>query len=172
MKRWVDLNSMMGAAFMGMVISFTCVTPEELDRAEKDAEWAREFLWEVDELRPDNPGAYLDKAWAGLEFLLGEADEPLEFLMDGYQIDDEGTLFSWSVESVQDMAKRLGALPWERLVSHYDPARMAEEEVYPNIWDPEDDDEPEYLKGAYETLVGFFDATARLKSAALMSFSF
>jgi hypothetical protein len=157
---------------MGMVISFTRVTPEELDRAEKDPEWAADFLWEVDELRPDNPGAYLDKAWAGLEFLLGEAGEPLEFLMDGSQIDDEGTLFSWCVESVQDMAKRLRALPWERLVTHYDPVRMTEEEVYPNIWDPEDDDEPEYLKGAYETLVSFFEATARLESPALMSFSF
>ncbi len=93
---------------MGMVISFTRVTPEELDRAEKDPDWAREFLWEVDELRPDNPEAYLDKAWAGLEFLLGKAGEPLEFLMDGYPVDDEGTLFSWGVEGVQALAKSLG----------------------------------------------------------------
>ncbi|GAB7028879.1 YfbM family protein [Streptomyces sp. NPDC021749] len=157
---------------MGMVISFTRMTPEELDRAEKDIEWAREFLWEIDELRPDNPGAYLDKAWAGLEFLLGEADEPLEFLMDGYPIDDEGTLFGWSAESVQETAKRLRALPWERLATYYDPVRMTEEEVYPNIWDPEDEDGPEYLEGAYETLVSFFEATARLESPALMSFSF
>ncbi|MEU9115769.1 DUF1877 family protein [Streptomyces sp. NPDC048483] len=116
---------------MGMVISFTRVTPEELDRAEKDTEWAREFLREVDELRPDDPDGYLDKAWAGLEFLLEEADEPLEFLMDGYPIDDKGTLFGWSVEDVQDMAKTLRALPWERLVTHDDPVRMDEEEVYP-----------------------------------------
>ncbi|MGW7022930.1 YfbM family protein [Streptomyces decoyicus] len=162
----------MGAAFMGMVISFTRVTPEELDRAEKDPDWAREFLWEVDELRPDNPEAYLDKAWAGLEFLLGKAGEPLEFLMDGYPVDDEGTLFSWGVEGVQALAKSLGALPWERLATHYDPVRMTEEEVYPDIWEPGDEDAPEYLKGNYETLVSFFDATARLESAALMSFSF
>ncbi|GGX25681.1 hypothetical protein GCM10010341_53710 [Streptomyces noursei] len=163
---------MMGAAFMGMVISFTCVTPEELDRAEEDPEWARDLLWKIDELRPDNPEAYLDKAWAGLEFLFGEADEPLEFLMDGNPIDDEGSLFTWDVESVRDTARRLRALPWERLATHYDPVRMTEEEVYPNIWDPEDEDEPEYLKGAYETLVSFFEATARSTSAALMSFSF
>ncbi|MEU9126438.1 YfbM family protein [Streptomyces sp. NPDC048506] len=157
---------------MGMVISFTRVTPEELDKAVKDPEWAEEFLWEVDELRPDNPGADLDKAWAGLEFLLGEADESIEFLMDGDPIDDEGTLFSWSVESVQDVAKRLRALPWERLATHYDPVQMAKEKVYPNIWDPENEFELEYLKWAYDELVAFFDATARLESPALMSFSF
>ncbi|MET7801498.1 DUF1877 family protein [Streptomyces decoyicus] len=56
-----------------------------------------------------HPDAYLDKAWAGLEFLLGKAGEPLEFLMDGYPIDDDGTLVSWSVEDVQAMTKRLGA---------------------------------------------------------------
>ncbi|MFJ9847984.1 YfbM family protein [Streptomyces sp. NPDC101150] len=172
MKRWIDLDSMMGAVFMGMVISFTRVTPEELNRAEKDHEWASEFLWKVDELRPDNPEAYLDKAWAGLEFLLGAADASIEFLMDGYQIDDDGTLFSWGVEHVQGVAKRLRALPWERLATHYDPVRMTEEGVYPNVWDPEDEGELEYLKGAYETLVSFFDATARLESGALMNFSF
>ncbi len=44
--------------------------------------------------------------------------------------------------------------------------------MYPDIWEPGDEDAPEYLKGNYETLVSFFDATARLESAALMSFSF
>ncbi|MFH8572933.1 DUF1877 family protein [Streptomyces sp. NPDC017993] len=72
-----------------------------------------------------------DKAWAGLQFLLDEADVGLEFLMDGFQILEDGTLFGWSAEQVESLARQLRATQWEQLAVHCDPERMAQERGCP-----------------------------------------
>ncbi|MEU6369477.1 DUF1877 family protein [Streptomyces sp. NPDC046931] len=64
------------------------------------------------------------KAWAGLQFPLDETDVDIEFLMDGSQILQEGTLLGWSAEQIESVARRLRAAPWERLAAHYAPERM------------------------------------------------
>ena len=55
---------------MSMVISFTRVTPEALDKAVDDPEWAEEHLDELD--LTDEPDGYLDKAWDGIHRCLTE----------------------------------------------------------------------------------------------------
>ncbi|MFE0251605.1 YfbM family protein [Streptomyces sp. NPDC059010] len=158
---------------MGMYISFIGATTEELDRAEKDPSWANAFVYEFyddhDDSLPSRPEVGLDKKWDGLQFLLNETDVELEFLMDGFPILEDGTLFGYSAEEVKTVARQLRATPWEQLAAHYDPAQMIKEEVYPRIWDVNGED---WLEDAYDELVQFFGEAAERGLGAFMTFSF
>ncbi|MEV5592644.1 DUF1877 family protein [Streptomyces sp. NPDC052496] len=59
----------------------------------------------------------LDKAWAGLQFLLDAEGVSIELMMDGFPIGEDG-LSGWSVEEVREAAERLGVVPFERLAAH------------------------------------------------------
>lgn len=158
---------------MGMYISFVGATTEELDRAEKDPSWADEFVYELydneDDPLPGRPDVGLDKKWAGLQFLLDETDVELEFMMDGFPILEDGTLFGYSAEEVKTVARQLRATPWEQVAAHYDAEEMTKEDVYPRIWD---DDGGDWLEDAYDELVEFFGKAADRGLGAFMTFSF
>lgn|SRR2546429_993384 len=154
---------------MSMVISFTRVTPEALDKAVDDPEWAEEHLDELD--LTDEPDGYLDKAWDGIQFLLNAADVPVDIREGGDFIDEDGNFFAWTAGDIERAAQHLRATPFEQLARHFDPARMTELDVYPGIWE-RDDDALDYLKAHYEVLVRFFDAAAASGSAAIMCFSY
>ncbi|MFH8568903.1 YfbM family protein [Streptomyces sp. NPDC017993] len=161
---------------MGVSIGFICATTEELDRAEREPSWADEYvdeLYGTDDLSmSDRPDGGPDKAWAGLQFLLDETDVDLEFLMDGFQILEEGTLFGWTAEQVKSVARQLRATPWEKLAAHYDPELMTKQDVYPNSWRFDPDGELEWLESSYEELVAFFTEAAKGGYGAFMTFSF
>ncbi|MFJ7074296.1 YfbM family protein [Streptomyces sp. NPDC098781] len=161
---------------MSVTISFISATTQELDRAERDPSWADEYadsLYDSDVYAsPDRPDAGPDKAWAGLQFLFEESGVGPDFLMDGFMIVEEGTLFGWTAEQIAKLASELGATPWERLAAHYDPVRMTENEVYPNMWRFDAEGELEWLRHAYEELVAFFAAAAERGLGAFMNFSF
>ena len=116
-------------------MGFIGATTEELDRAEKDPSWAEEYIDELyssDGLSTSGrPYGGPEHAWAGLQFLLDETDVQLEFLMDGSQILEDGTLFGWSAEQIASVARQLRATPWERLAAHYDVEQMTKERGYP-----------------------------------------
>ncbi|WP_128436774.1 YfbM family protein [Streptomyces cyaneus] len=161
---------------MGVSISFISATTEELARAEREPSWAEEYvdqLYDGDNFpAPDRPFGGPDKAWGGLQFLFDEAEVPLEFLMDGFMILEDGTLFGWDAEQIASLARQLGATPWERLAAHYDPERMAKDAVYPNTWKIDPEGELGWLEHAYEGLVEFFGAAAERGHGAFMNFSF
>lgn len=151
---------------MGMTLSFTRVTPEELDRAFEDPELAWEHV--DDEGRPY---CFLEKSWAGIQFLLDEAGVSVDVYEDGDAIDEECTLFGWHDDMVAAAAKALGAVPFEVLEGYYDPRKLSEKEVYPmrHLWD---DDDLDYLRHNYRDLVTFFEETAASGGAAIRHFSF
>ncbi|MFC8241894.1 YfbM family protein [Streptomyces chartreusis] len=160
---------------MGVSISFISATTEELDRAEKDPSWAEQHvsdLYGVDYPLPDRLDCGPAKAFGGLQFLFDEAEVSLEFVMDGFQIQDDGTLFGWTAEQIDSVARELRATPWARLAAHYDPERMAKEDVYPNMWTFDPDGQLDRLESAYEDLVAFFCAAAERGYGAFMNFSF
>ncbi|SDM40026.1 protein of unknown function [Streptomyces sp. cf386] len=159
---------------MGMYISFIGATTEELDRAVKEPDWANDFVYEYydegdDDSLQDRPDVGLDKMWAGLQFLLDESDVELEFLMDGFTILEDGTLFGYAAEDVVTIARQLRATPWEQVAAHYDAEEMTKEDVYPRIWD---DDGGEWLEDGYKELVEFFGKAADRGLGAFMTFSF
>ncbi|MFF8784357.1 DUF1877 family protein [Streptomyces sp. NPDC015125] len=161
---------------MGVSIGFISATTEELDRAEKDPGWAVAYVYELyasdDFPMPDRPYGGPDKAWAGLQFLIDETDIELEFLMDGFPILEDGTLFGWSAEQIESVARQLRATPWERLAAHYAPERMTMEGVYPNTWKLDAEGELDWLERSYGELVAFLAAAAEGGYGAFMSFSF
>lgn len=152
---------------MSVTISFTRVTPEQLERAQADPGWAEELVGEL----AGEPGGSLGQAWDGLEFLLDRAEVALDVLVDGEALDDDGSLYGWDAGTVASTATVLAAVPWSRLATHYDPAALSADDIYPNHqgWGDEDIDE---LKDAYESLQHFFKATAAAGDAAIMSHSF
>ena len=151
---------------MGMVLSFIRVTPKELDQAFEDPELAEEF---VDD--EDAPSCYLDKAWAGIQFMLDAAGVDVDLYEDGDALDEEATLFGWDADLVEHAAKALGEMPVEKLAGFYDAKKMSEKEVYPmrHMWDADDLD---YLVENYRALVPFFKETAAAGGALIRSFSF
>ncbi|MFH0516008.1 DUF1877 family protein [Streptomyces sp. M41] len=160
---------------MGVSISFIGATTQELDRAERDPSWAEEFVYELygdDFPSPDRPYGGPDREFGGLQFLFDEAGVGVEFVMDGFQIQEDGTLFGWTAEQIAGVARELRATPWERLAAHYDPVRMGEQDVYPNMWKFDPDGRLGGLEYAYEELVEFFAAAAERGLGAFMTFSF
>ncbi|MFJ6676802.1 DUF1877 family protein [Actinosynnema sp. NPDC091369] len=151
---------------MGMTLSFTRVTPEELDRAFADPEWAREHV--ADE---DVPYCFLEKSWAGIQFLLDAAGVRVDLYEDGEPVDRRSALFGWTAAAVAAAAELLSATPFEVLAAHYDPEKLSEQDVYPmnHLWDADD---VEYLRGHYRDLVTFFEETAAAGGAAIRDFSF
>ncbi|NLU66740.1 YfbM family protein [Streptomyces sp. HNM0574] len=161
---------------MSVTISFVSATPEELDRAEKEPDWADEYvdaLYDFDDPEaPGRPDCGPEKAWAGLQFLFDEAEVDVDLLMDGFTIQEDGTLFGWTPEQIASLARDLRATPWQQLAAHYHPEEMTKEDVYPNMWRFDPDSELEWLKDAYEELVAFCTAAAERGYGAFMMFSF
>ena len=159
---------------MSVSIAFMSATREELDRADREPSWGREYVYELyaSDPMPDRPHGGPGKAWAGLQFLLDEAEVNIEFLMDGSPILRDGTLFGWSAEQIESVARLLRATPWKRLAAHYAPERMTIEEVYPNTWQFDAEGELDWLERSYEELVAFFGEAAERGYGAFMGFSF
>ncbi|MFE7273564.1 DUF1877 family protein [Streptomyces sp. NPDC057623] len=161
---------------MGVSISFVSATTEELDRAEKDPSWAGQFVYDLygGDTYP-MPGRLYggpDRDFAGLQFLFDEARMALEFVLDGFQIQEDGTLFGWTAEQIAGTARELRETPWEKLAAHYDPERMAAQDVYPNMWRFDPEGRLEGLEATYEELVAFFGEAADRGLGAFMNFSF
>jgi Domain of unknown function (DUF1877) len=90
----------------------------------------------------------LDKAWQGLHFLFtgtaSEGDEPGCFLLRGGADLGEDEIGNdiprvISTEQVQQFAAFLSALSAKELKRRFDPDRMMELEIYPEIWDRDDE---------------------------------
>ena len=108
----------------------------------------------------------IDKAWHGLHFLFtGEAwagEPPLGFILaGGTEIGDEdvgyGPARAFTSAEVGEIAAAFDTLTRDELARRFDPARMMELEIYPEIWDrdPTDDDTLEYLLEYFDLLKEF-----------------
>ena len=112
---------------------------------------------------------YLGKAWHALHFLLTgsawEGEGPLRFLASGgTELGDElvyGPARVWSVDEVRAIAAALADVSGDELVARIDPAAMTAAEIYPAIWD-RDQDFAEFIGPAYQELCAFVrEAAAR-----------
>jgi hypothetical protein len=117
-----------------------------------------------------NEELYVDKAWAGIHYLLTgtawEGDPPLNFILGGTEIGNVdvgyGPARALTSDEVRGLAEALDALPPDELRQRFDPTQMMELRVYPEIWDrdPEEDDTLGYLIGHYTDLRNFVRHTA------------
>jgi hypothetical protein len=122
----------------------------------------------ADPWRPTSDGEELDlnRSWHGIHFLLTgtayEGEPPLDFIVrGGAEIDDVevgmGPARALRSEEVRAVADAIEGLPPEELRQRFDPERMLEEGIYPDIWDrdPAEDDTLGYLIEHYADLRAF-----------------
>jgi hypothetical protein len=125
----------------------------------------------------------LDKAWHGLHFLLTGTDdggrEPACFLLKGGEDlgdeDDDGFQARLlDAEQVRWFGEHLASLTAEELTRRFDPDRMTELRIYPDvIWKrPEEEDEPRgYLLAAFAELRAFITSAAARSDAVVVCIS-
>ena len=110
----------------------------------------------------------LEKAWHGLHYLLTgevwEGNGPLAFLLAGGQHlggDEEAPRWFTPDETLQ-IDQALSGVSDDALWSRFDADEMEQQEIYPGIWDEDEED----LKEEY---IGYFQALKRCVAAAAQS---
>lgn len=115
----------------------------------------------------------LDKAWHGIHYLLTGSDwageSPLNFLVKGGETIGDVDVGYGPARAVlsgelAQIHAALGTVTRDTLRSRFDPARMAELDIYPAIWkdEPGADDAFDYCADYFESLKAFIaDAAAR-----------
>jgi len=99
----------------------------------------------------------LEKSWHGLHYLLtGDVWEgigPLAFLVSGgEQLGDDDSPIHWfTPEETRDIQQALAGVSDDALWSRFDANEMQRQDIYPGIWDEEEDDlKEEYLEYFHE----------------------
>jgi Domain of unknown function (DUF1877) len=121
----------------------------------------------------------VDKAWHGLHFLFtGEAwsgEPPLGFIVaGGAEVGDEdvgyGPARAFTSAELREISAALERITRDELARRFDPARMMELGIYPEIWDrdPADDDTLEYLLEYFDLLKDFVSRGAGSGRAMLV----
>jgi len=154
---------------MGMIGCFRLVEPRRLAALLEAPEAIADFLSEEEQLEApseDIADLDIDKAWHGIHFLLtgteAEGSPPLNFLLQGgHPIGDEdvgyGPARGFTREEVRALVQALEPLTPEVLGGRFDPRRMTKLDIYPDIWNrqEEDADNREYLLDYYVRLKEF-----------------
>ncbi len=110
----------------------------------------------------------LEKAWHGLHFLLTgtswEGTGRRAFLLNGGNEvgSDEGYGPSrlYSAADVIEIARELESVDGEALWSNFDQEKMTDEEIYPDIWDEEEEELKEEYLEYFEELCEFVSTAA------------
>lgn len=161
-----------------MIGNYLRVTPAQLGALFADASGITAFL---DADHPDDARLDIDKSWHAIHFLLNgtawEGAGPFaDVVLGGQEIGDEdvgyGPARGLTPDEVQRIAAALATVSEEELWSRFDPAKLAEAEIYPKGWDAYDPSEDEsskaYLLGYYAELRAFFRRAAEAGDALVV----
>ena len=152
---------------MSMIGNFRQVTPAQLQALMDDPASVEAFIY-PDGGEAEN-GIDVDKAWHGIHFMLtgdvwGGASPLANVVLGGVEIGEDagyGPARYITPDEVRAAAEVIRSLPREVLGKRYDAAAMAENEIYPDIWD-EGDDAADYLLSYYESLRNYYlDAASK-----------
>lgn len=135
---------------MGMYCGLYKLSPSDTERYLKDSELITSLI-----SSEPTDGSYLslEKSWHGLHYLLTvspwEGKPPLSFIVNGGQdISPDlgyGPARLLSSQFVKELDEALAEITIDDLWQRFDPAKMFEEKIYPEIWDePEQELKEEY----------------------------
>ena len=163
---------------MGMILNFFRVTPAELETFINEPELLEGSIYDeaTDEENPNLTD--IDKSWDGILFLLtgtgiAGPEHPLRKVMfsgqefGGDQDMGYGPAQYLTPEQVQEVHMALRGISAEDLRSKYDPKRMTELDIYPSIW--QNEEEVNYLLEYYEAVREIY-ATAAANGEAVITF--
>jgi hypothetical protein len=148
---------------------FISVSQSDLERFKKDSQLLEDFVYGDDQIDENN---YLDidKAWDGILFLLtgGGIARPngkLSRIIDSGQYIDEdqelgyGPACYLTMDEVKEISKLIEEISEEELKARFNPKKMTELQVYPDIWE-DDDSAFEYLSEYFMELKSFYKKAA------------
>ncbi len=160
-----------------MIANLLRVTTSELEAYLKDSSLLEDSIYN-DEEDAENL-VDIDKSWDGIIFLLtGQSlatskHNLVRILFSGQIIDEEqdlgyGPAHYLTAELVAELNGEISAITIADLKQRFNPERMNELEVYPIIWD-EEDDAFDYLADGFLTLQNVF-AEATKNEEAIITF--
>jgi hypothetical protein len=122
----------------------------------------------------------LDKAWAGIHFLLTgsawEGDAPLNFLtLGGTPVGDidvgYGPARVIRASEVRVIAEALHLIDESELKARFDPDAMTKADVYPGIWENEGEESLVYCLEYYKELRRFIEAASEASLGLILHLS-
>jgi hypothetical protein len=141
---------------MSVVTYYSRPTPAQLDELRRllDSD-VPAALQHLDGL----PGSHVDRAWAGLHFLLLDLDPPIDVINGGEPLTEARPVRLLTAEEVATAAGFLATTPFTALATGYDRALMESIGVYPaDLW--EADWALSYLEENYDRLTAVFREAA------------
>lgn len=162
---------------MSMIGNLLRVTKTELEEYLKDSSLLENRIYREDDVEDPNL-VDIDKSWAGIIFLLtgqnfDNSTHPLaKVLFSGQIVDQEQDLGYGpgqylTPDQVKELNEEVSKISIDELSKKYDAKRMTELEVYPNIW--EDEDEANYLTKYFQTIQEVY-AEASKNDEAIITF--
>ncbi|WP_254561650.1 YfbM family protein [Dyadobacter diqingensis] len=161
---------------MSMIGNLLRVTKNELEEYLKDSSLLESRIYndETDDVDPNLID--IDKSWDGIIFLLTgqnfeNSNHPLTRVLFSGQIIDEEQDLGYGPgqylipEQVKEVNEQISKISVEELSKKYDAKKMAELEVYPNIWDSED--EVNYLTEYFQTIQEVYAEAAKNDEAII-----
>lgn len=141
---------------MGMIANLLRVNENELEKYLKDSSLLENDIYNEDSASKSLQLADIDKSWDGIIFLLtGKSfqdndDSLMRVLFSGQLIDEEqdmgvGPAHYLTPNEVKEIYSQISTVRVEDLKEKYNPIKMDELEVYPNIWKRDDDYGFDYL---------------------------
>lgn len=154
---------------MGMIGHLIRLSHEELDTYLENSSLLEDRIYNSDS--QDEDSLDVDKAWEGIIFLLtgqnlaNATSELAQIFFSGDLIDEEqdlgmGPAHYLTAEQVSNLNKQIATLTEADLQQKYDPDKMKQLQIYPDIWD-EGDDAFDYIYGSFVALQAFYSEAAQ-----------
>ncbi len=167
------LLAMTSVAEAGMRLTLVMVAPEDLAHLARDEGALTKVVLET---KPP-AGMEMDKEWHGIHFLLtGSAwstQGPYgQVILGGKEIGPDlgyGPARFLTAEQVKEIAERLRGVTEDQLRRRYDPVKMTEAEIYPQVWRREGESALAWLLQGYRQLVEFYDRAAGQGKAVVLA---
>ncbi len=167
---------------MSMIASFLRVSQEELDSYLNNSALLEERFYD-DEREDEDPYLLdIDKAWDGILYLLTgngsqyiDMPDPSGFqavIFSGQLIDRNqdlgyGPAHYLTPNQVKSMNNALSKKSREDLLDKFDPADMTNKDIYPGIWDEENNEVFDYLYLYFELLQQFYEEASNENQAVI-----
>ncbi|WP_222707254.1 YfbM family protein [Pontibacter qinzhouensis] len=160
---------------MSMIGNLLRVTNSELEKYIQDSSLLENRVYD-DEAEEDSNLVDIDKSWEGILFLLTgqnleNSDHPLaRALFSGQFIDKDQDLGYGPAQyltpgQVKEVNAEISKLTIDEISKNYDPKKMSELDIYPNIWNEEES--LEYLTDYFRTLQEVYLKAAQYNQAVI-----
>jgi hypothetical protein len=153
---------------MGLGFNFLRVTADELDAMRKDSKVLQQKVFTA---KPDPKHSDIDKSWEAILFILtGQNHEQLNHplgaaLFSGQIVDPTldmgyGPAHYLTPEQVSSINQQIAVISDDEVKARYDPAKMMELHIYPQIWDQQNDELFDYVLEYFQEMRTIYSVAA------------